>query len=254
MIITTWNVNGIRAAIKKDFHEWAIDQNADLLCIQEIKAKREQIEEEYREIPGYISFWNSAERPGYSGVAAFVKENPDRVSYGLGDERFDNEGRVIRLDYGNLVIFNIYFPNGQRGHDRVEYKLDFYARLLEICDELHANGKQIIITGDFNTAHQEIDLANPKENENTSGFMPEERAWVQKFLDHGFIDAYRYFHPQEVKYTWWTYRFRARERNIGWRLDYFLVTDSLITNVTDVIIHDNVFGSDHCPVTLDIQC
>ena len=187
-------------------------------------------------------------------MAAFVKENPDRVSYGLGDERFDNEGRVIRFDYGNLVIFNIYFPNGQRGHDRVEYKLDFYARLLDICDELHANGKQIIITGDFNTAHQEIDLANPKENENTSGFMPEERAWVQKFLDHGFIDAYRYLHPQEVKYTWWTYRFRARERNIGWRLDYFLVTDSLIANVMDVIIHNNVFGSDHCPVTLDIQC
>jgi len=167
--------------------------------------------------------------------------------------KFDIEGRVIRTRYPNFILFNIYFPNGQRGSDRVEYKLDFYAHLLEICDSLHASGENIIITGDFNTAHMPIDLKNPKENETTSGFLPEERDWVQKFLDHEFIDAYRMLHPDREQYTWWTYRFNARQRGIGWRIDYFLISPHLEEKIQDVIIHDDILGSDHCPVELIME-
>jgi exodeoxyribonuclease-3 len=170
----------------------------------------------------------------------------------LGEERFDVEGRVIRTRGEDFLLYNIYFPNGQRGQERVDYKLDFYARLLEICDALHAAGENIILTGDFNTAHLPIDLAHPKENETTSGFLPEERVWVDKFLEHGFVDVYRRLYPERVQYTWWTYRMGARQRNIGWRIDYFLVSEKLAGRVKDVIIHDNVTGSDHCPVELII--
>lgn len=249
----TWNVNGYRAALTKGAREWLISQNADVVGLQEIKARPEQIQEDLREIPGYASTWNPAERPGYSGVVTYCLHQPEKTMLGLQDDRFDDEGRVIRHDYNGLVFFNIYFPNGQRGHDRVEYKLDFYARLLDICAELHAGGKSIIITGDFNTAHNEIDLANPKENVTTSGFLPEERAWVSKYLQNGFKDAFRELYPERVQYTWWTYRFKARERNIGWRLDYYLVSDNLLPKVKDVIVHDDVPGSDHCPVSMILK-
>ncbi len=253
MKIITWNVNGIRAALKKDALNWAFAQSPDWLCLQEVKARPEQLDEEQRQSLKYPFVWNPAERPGYSGVATFYRQPPDEIQFGLDDSRFDGEGRVIRTRQRDLVLYNIYFPNGQRGQERVEYKLKFYARLLKACDELHRQGDQIIITGDFNTAHMPIDLKNPKENETTSGFLPEEREWVQKFLDHDFVDAYRYLYPDRVQYTWWTYRFAARERGIGWRLDYFLVSEALMPRVKDVMIHENVLGSDHCPVEIVIE-
>ena len=250
MKITTWNVNGIRAVAGKGFHDWVRNNAPDVLCLQEIKARPDQLENAENFIDGYCSYWNPAQRPGYSGVATFTQQKPDKVLFGLGDERFDTEGRVIRCDFGDLTLFNVYFPNGQRGQERVEYKLEFYALLLQICDELMTTGRQVIVTGDFNTAHCEIDLANPKENAKTSGFLPEEREWIDRYLQHGFVDAYRVLYPQRVQYTWWTYRFGARGRNIGWRLDYYLVSKGLMERVEDVVIFDDVLGSDHCPVSL----
>ena len=255
MKITTWNVNGFRAAIKKYFKKSIESIGPDILCLQEVKAKPEQLSEDEIGIPGYNHIWNSAVRPGYSGVATYIrKELKNHVNNkGLGVEEFDFEGRVIQTNLKELVLFNIYFPNGQRGLERVDYKLRFYARLLDICNELHSQGKSIIITGDFNTAHNEIDLANPKENSKVSGFLPEERAWVDKFLENNFTDAFRSLYPAKVQYTWWTYRFTARARGIGWRLDYYLVSNQFMRQVKDVIIHDQVEGSDHCPVTIDID-
>jgi len=254
MKITTWNVNGYRAVLKKDFKKSIENLKPEILCLQEIKAKPEQISNEEIEIDGYEFLWNSAERPGYSGVATYVKNDfqIENHTLGLGIEVFDVEGRVIQTAFENVILFNIYFPNGQRGQDRVDYKLDFYAKLLEICNDQQKKGKQIIITGDFNTAHNEIDLANPKENQKTSGFLPEERVWVDRFLENNFLDAYRELYPEKVEYTWWTYRVNARVRNIGWRLDYFLVSKELMKHVNDVSIHGQIQGSDHCPVTLDI--
>ena len=253
MKIITWNVNGIRAALGKNALDWAFAQNPDALCLQEIKARPDQLKEEQRTRDGYNVTWNPAQRPGYGGVATFTLASPVDVVLGLSSPRFDIEGRVVRTRHPDFTLFNIYFPNGQRGQERVDYKLDFYARLLEICDALHAAGGNIVITGDFNTAHMPIDLKNPKENETTSGFMPEEREWVQKFLDHGFADAYRRLYPEKVQYTWWTYRFAARARGIGWRLDYFLVSEKLFPRVKDVIVHEDVLGSDHCPVEMVIE-
>ncbi|MDI9567077.1 MAG: exodeoxyribonuclease III, partial [Chloroflexota bacterium] len=172
---------------------------------------------------------------------------------GFGIEHFDIEGRVIRLKYPDFYLYNIYFPNGGEGNKRVPYKLEFYEAFLEICDDLHAQGENIIITGDFNTAHQEIDLANPKQNEKNTGFLPEERVWIDRYLEHGFKDAYRELYPEEEKYTWWTYRFNSRERDIGWRLDYYLVSDALMDRVEDVVIHSDIMGSDHCPVSLILK-
>jgi len=252
MRITTWNVNGYRAIQKKGFGDWIGQDNSDVVCLQEIKARPEQIEEGFRNWDGYQAYWNPAHRPGYSGVAVFTRIEPLQVGYGLNDERFDDEGRVIWLQFPSFTLFNIYFPNGQRGLDRVAYKLDFYARLLEICSDVHRNGQKVVITGDFNTAHQEIDLANPKQNSTTSGFLPEERAWVSRYLESSFSDAFRKLYPERVQYTWWTYITNARARNVGWRLDYHLVTDELMERVQSVTIQDQVMGSDHCPVTLDI--
>lgn len=252
MKITTWNVNGIRAAINKGFIDWTKSYEKDVLCLQEIKAFPEQIPEEALNIDSYKTHINSAKRPGYSGVASFFKAEPREIRFGLGVEAFDDEGRVIRSKHENFYLYNIYFPNGQRGQDRVDFKLEFYETLLSECNQLHKQGENIIITGDFNTAHTEIDLANPKENAKTSGFLPEEREMITKYLNHGFKDAYRELYPDKVEYTWWTYRFGARRRNIGWRLDYFLVSDGLMKDVNDVIILGDVEGSDHCPVTLII--
>ena len=253
MRITTWNVNGIRAAMGKGLKDWMLTESPDVLCLQEIKATPEQLTDEQKDFPGYIVNWNPAEKLGYSGVATFSKKDSLESINGISESRFDVEGRIIRTRYEDFLLFNVYFPNGQRGHERLQYKLDFYARLLETCDLLHSHGEKIIITGDFNTAHTPIDLRNPKENVNTSGFMPEERAWVDKYLEHGFVDIYRCLYPERVQYTWWTYRLNARQRNIGWRIDYFLVSDSLVSRVKDVVIHDEISGSDHCPVTLEIE-
>lgn len=252
MKITTWNVNGFRAVLKKGFKESVMALSPDILCLQEVKAKTDQVTEEDITIPGYSHIWNSAQRPGYSGVATYYKNDGISSQLGLGAEEFDNEGRVIRLELPEFTLFNIYFPNGQRGHDRVEYKLRFYSLLLDICKDLQSSGRNVVITGDFNTAHNEIDLANPKENSTVSGFLPEERVWIDYYLQNGFEDAFRCLYPEKVQYSWWTYRVNARARGIGWRLDYFLVSKVLMPIISDVIIHDEVMGSDHCPVSMII--
>jgi exodeoxyribonuclease-3 len=253
MKIATWNVNGVRAALNKGVDEWWNSQDLDVLCLQEIKAMPEQLtEEQHAQFGDLISYWNPAVRKGYSGVATFTKKEPIEIQMGLGNARFDNEGRVIQTRIDDFMLFNIYFPNGQRDHGRLQYKLDFYAYLLDFCDQLHAAGDQIILSGDFNTAHQPIDLKNPKQNENTSGFLPVERTWIDRFLKNGFVDIFRKKYPEREAYTWWTYRAGARARNIGWRLDYFLISKSLEDRVEDVIIFDEVDGSDHCPVVLEI--
>jgi exodeoxyribonuclease III len=253
MKITTWNVNGYRAVFGKQGFAWVEEHQPDALCLQEIKVRPDQLKEDQRQLPGYRAYWNPADRPGYSGTAVFYKNEPIEISTGLGMEIFDTEGRVIRLKYPDFYLYNIYFPNGGEENLRVPFKLDFYARLLEICDALHESGENIIITGDFNTAHKEIDLARPKENEKNTGFLPEERVWIDKFLEHGFIDVYRQLYPSTQAYTWWTYRMNARAKNIGWRLDYYLISESLVSRVRDVQIHDDIMGSDHCPVTLEIH-
>lgn len=253
MKIVTWNVNGLRAALKKNALEAALSQTPDLLCLQEIKTRPEQLSEDQHQMLKYPAIWNPAQRPGYSGVATLYREQPLDFQLGMDAPVFDSEGRVIRSRHPGFLLYNIYFPNGQRGKERLDYKLDFYAHLLDACDKLHKAGERIVITGDFNTAHMPIDLKNPKENVNTSGFMPEEREWVQKFLDHGFVDVYRSLYPERVQYTWWTYRLNARQRGIGWRIDYFLVSESLVPRVKDVIIHDEIQGSDHCPVEMIIE-
>jgi exodeoxyribonuclease-3 len=250
MRIITWNVNGLRAALRKQALDWVWGRKPDILCLQEIKVRPEQLKEEHRSFPGYQVIWNPADQLGYSGVATFLRSPSLELQLGMQAPLFDREGRLISTLHPGFRLFNVYFPSGQRGRDRIAYKLDFYAHLLGICDRFHAAGESLIITGDFNTAHQPIDLKNPKENVNTSGFLPEERAWVQKFLEHGFVDVYRCLYPDRVQYTWWTYRLSARQRGVGWRLDYFLVSEKLLPRVREVIIHEEIMGSDHCPVEL----
>lgn len=254
MKIITWNVNGLRAALKKNVWEWLSTSEADILCLQETRVFPKQLTAAQHTLwADWHVTWYPAEKPGYSGVATLTRTPPLEVSTGLGDTRFDNEGRVIRTRHPGFTLFNVYFPNGGRGAARVQYKLDFYARLLEICDDLLARGEQVIICGDFNTAHQEIDLRNPRENRENSGFLPEERAWVTHYLEHGFVDAYRHLYPDRVQYTWWTYRGGARRRNIGWRIDYFLISKGLLPHLQDSIIYDDITGSDHCPVGLLLE-
>lgn len=257
MRITTWNVNGIRAVLKKSGFEWLSPYQPDILCLQEIKARPDQLgEEDLAKFLGYHTCWHPAERPGYSGVATFSREKPLEQRDSIGRVDFDREGRVIwqrvpgESGDDDFLLFNIYFPNGQRDQERLDFKLDFYAYLLELCDQLHTKTERIVLTGDFNTAHREIDLANPKANATTSGFLPEERAWIDRYLERGFVDAYRQLYPEKVEYTWWTYITNARARNVGWRLDYFLVSQALMPRVQDVIIHGEIMGSDHCPVTM----
>ncbi len=254
MKITTWNVNGLRAALNKGIWDWVLHENPDVLCLQEIKTKPEQLPSTFNDqLISHQAFWNPAVKLGYSGVATITSISPLTIDYGLGTDEFDSEGRVIRTKFPGFTLFNVYFPSGQRGHDRVEFKLRFYAELLAILDELHASGEKVVVCGDFNTAHNEIDLRHPKANKNTSGFLPEERLWVDTYLSHGLVDIYRHLFPDKVEYTWWTYLANARHNNVGWRLDYFMISESLIPHVQDVVIHTSVPGSDHCPVTLHID-
>lgn len=253
MKIISWNVNGLRAALAKRSLDWVWEQEPDVVCLQEIKVHPSQLKEEQSQFPGYEVIWNPAQKLGYSGVATFLRKPAMETRLGMDMPLFDTEGRLISTLHPDFRLFNIYFPNGQRGQARLTYKLDFYAHLLSVCDRLHAQGEQIIITGDFNTAHQPIDLRNPKSNQKTSGFLPEERVWVQNYLDHGFVDVYRSLYPERVQYTWWTYISNARSRGVGWRIDYFLISQALLPRVKDVIIHEAVLGSDHCPVELVIE-
>jgi exodeoxyribonuclease III len=255
--ITTWNVNGIRAVLNKQAGAWLHAEQPDVLCLQEIKARPEQLSEDQKQwFAGYTACWNPAQRPGYSGVAtfglpsSFADSDSPEMHTGMGIPSFDIEGRLTRSRCPGFFLFNVYFPNGQRDYGRVQYKLEFYAALLDIINDLHASGEKVIICGDFNTAHCEIDLRNPRQNQNTSGFLPEERVWIDRYLENGLVDVFRLRYPDKVQYTWWTYRASARHNNVGWRIDYFLVSQALLSEVEDVIIHDQVSGSDHCPVSL----
>ena len=252
MKILNWNVNGLRAFSKKGKLDWVQAQDADLVTFQEIKGRPEQFSLEHEFFSLYRPCWNPAQRPGYSGVATFSRFPTTDCVCGMNNPEFDHEGRIIQTSIGDILFFNIYFPNGQRGQERVQYKIAFYEALMTYLNT-KAKGKHIILAGDFNTAHREIDLANPDENRDTSGFLPEERQALDNYLNHGFIDVFRYFNPDTVKYTWWTYRFGARFRNIGWRIDYFLVSEGLIHRVNDIQICDDIEGSDHCPIIMDIN-
>jgi exodeoxyribonuclease III len=253
MRILTWNVNGLRAILRKDVWRQVVALDPDIICLQEIKTRPEQLSiQENAFVHGYQVVWNPAERPGYSGVATLFRIIPRAIVLGIGDTKFDTEGRIIQSHYEKFILFNIYFPNGQRDQGRLAYKLDFYATLLEYCNKLRSLGNEVVLCGDFNTAHNEIDLKNPKSNQTTSGFLPEERLWIDRYLENGFVDIFRYLYPDRIQYTWWTYISNARARNVGWRLDYFLTTDNLVPVVRASTIHDEIMGSDHCPVSLEI--
>lgn len=250
MKICSWNVNGIRALQKKGFTDWISTEDPDILCLQETKAHPGQLPEEIVQIPGYKSYWHWADRKGYSGVATYTRQAPHSVNRHIGVEKFDAEGRVLITEYDRFMLFNVYFPNGQMGEERLRYKLDFYNTLIEYCDVLLKNGKEIIICGDFNTAHREIDLRNPKANEQRSGFLPVEREVLDQFLARGYVDAFRHLYPEKIQYSWWSYRTRARERGIGWRIDFFYVSLNMVEEIKDCRILDQVEGSDHCPIEL----
>ena len=252
MKLFSWNVNGVRAIEKKGFLDWLSSESPDVLCIQETKAKFEQLPDTLQNIDGYFSYWHSAEKLGYSGVATFSKKEPLHVQYGLGIDKYDKEGRVLITEFDNFLLYNIYFPNGQKDEIRLQYKLDFYDDLLEILDDQVASGNNVIVAGDWNTAHKEIDLANPKANANYSGFMPVERAQLDTYVNHGYVDSFRLFHDEPDRYSWWTYRFGARQRNIGWRIDYFFTNQEFADNISDADIHEDVMGSDHCPVSIEL--
>lgn len=250
--ILSWNVNGIRAVQKKGFVDWLLEAKPDILCLQETKAREDQLPEELKKVEGYESYFASSDRGGYSGVALYTKLKPARVKGGFGIGRFDVEGRTLVADYESFILYNIYFPNGKISKERLRYKMDFYEAFLEHVVMLKNQGKNIVVCGDINTAHKEIDLARPKENEKVSGFLPEERAWIDRFIESGFIDTFRMFNKEPGKYTWWDLKSRARERNVGWRIDYFFVNDNFKENVEDSFILSEVQGSDHCPIGLDV--
>ncbi len=253
MIILSWNVNGLRAVAKKGFIEWLGETGPDVLCLQETKAQMEQLDESLLRPFGYYAYFNSAERKGYSGVATYSKEKPLQVQLGFGNPKFDTEGRVLMTDHGDFLLFNIYFPNGKMRQERLDYKMAFYEEILKYFDTLKKSGKKLVICGDYNTAHKEIDLARPKENEKISGFLPIERAWMDKLVSHGYIDTFRVFNQQAEQYTWWDMQTFARQRNVGWRIDYHFISDNLIPNLKKAWIMPEVMGSDHCPVGIELR-
>lgn len=248
MKIISWNVNGIRACVRKGFLEYLTSESPDIICLQETKALPEDLEDHVLNPHGYHGIWHSAEKKGYSGVAILTKIKPKAVHLGMGIPKYDREGRVIIAEYDAFVLLGVYFPNGQMSEERLQYKLEFYEDLFKLCNEYKDQGRHIIICGDYNTAHTEIDLANPKENENYSGFLPIERAWMDKIIGLGYVDTFRAFNQDPGHYSWWTYRVNARQRNIGWRIDYFCVNEALMPSVTSAFIQPHIQGSDHCPV------
>ncbi|GAB4512597.1 MAG: exodeoxyribonuclease III [Anaerolineae bacterium] len=253
MKLYSWNVNGIRAVQKKGFLMWLDQESPDIVGLQETKAHPEQLDELLIAPPGYNTYWASAERKGYSGVALYSKTEPLSVQIGLGIEEYDVEGRTIIADYGDFLFITAYFPNGGQDHSRVPFKMAYKAAFLDYCNQQRANGKAIIFCGDVNTAHQEIDLARPKENVKTTGFMLEERVWIDQVVGQGYIDIFRDLNPTlDGAYSWWSNRSGARERNIGWRIDYFFITPDLRERVATAAIHPEVLGSDHCPISLTL--
>ena len=250
----SWNVNGVRAATRKGFIDWFEETKPDVLCLQETKARPDQVDAIVAEPPGYHAVWAPAVKPGYSGVATYSRQPPDEVVIGLGDARFDDEGRTIITRYGDVTLFNGYFPNSRRDLARVDFKTDFY-RLLRIeADARRDRGEHVVICGDWNTAHRPIDLRNWKANQKASGFLPEERALIDEYVDAGYVDVFRHLNPElDGAYTWWSNRAGVRARNVGWRIDYHFVDDGFMSRVIDARIHAAVMGSDHCPIELEFR-
>ncbi len=246
--LLSWNVNGIRSAWKKGLLDFIGGESPDILSLQETKARPEQLLPELISPPGYNAYWNFPEKKGYAGVAVYTRENPLDVWYEFANQGLDSEGRFIAADYGAFILMNIYFPNGGAGNKRVPYKMDFYDAFLEYTDSLVSNGRKLVICGDLNTAHKEIDLARPKENVKNTGFLPEERAWMDKFVEHGYVDTFRHFHDEPGQYTYWDMKTAARLRNVGWRIDYYFVSKNLLPAVTGSFIMPDIMGSDHCPI------
>ena len=253
MRLFSWNVNGIRACAERGFLRWFEAQAADVVCLQEIKARPEQLDEELRRPLGYHAVWHPARRPGYSGVALFSRRSPLAVREGIGNPEIDREGRVLVAEYRGFVLVNAYFPNSQRDHARLGFKLKFCNVMLRFLNRLRRGGKKVIVCGDFNIAHTEIDLRNPKSNQDNAGFLPEERAWLDRFTKHGYIDAFRHFCDEPEHYTWWSYRAGVRERNIGWRIDHFFVGPELRRRMRSAFHQPEVLGSDHCPIGLELR-
>jgi exodeoxyribonuclease III len=253
LTLLCWNVNGIRAVHKKGFLDWLLTQSADIVCLQETKAQKEQLDQALLRVEGYQSYWCCADRKGYSGVATYTRREPISVNHGFGVPRFDAEGRILMTEFPEFVLFNVYFPNGKRDQSRLDYKMEFYESILEHWQDLRKKGKRLIVCGDYNTAHKEIDLARPKENQHTSGFMKIERDWMDKMVGHGYVDVFRLYNQQPNQFTWWDTLTRARERNVGWRIDYFFVTQDLLPMVKNAWICPQVTGSDHCPVGLELK-
>ena len=248
----SWNVNGLRAAHKKGFLAWFNGASPDIMCLQETKAHEEQLPEEVRTIAGYSSYFSTPEKKGYSGVGLYAKNAPESIQFGFGD-RFDSEGRTIIADFGDFVLFNIYFPNGKRSAERLQYKMDFYDAFLVYAEKVKQSGKHVVVCGDVNTAHKEIDLARPKENIKVSGFLPQERAWIDRFLEKGYHDTLRVFNQEAGNYSYWDQMTKARDRNVGWRIDYFFVDQGFANRLTGAFILSDVMGSDHCPVGIDFD-
>ncbi len=261
MRIISWNVNGIRANVRKGGFDWFLNESPDIYCIQETKAHPDQLEEGVVKPKGYFSYFDHSKgRKGYSGVAVYSKAEPEKVDYGLNVHEYDQEGRFLGLffkdlikDIPKLAVFNIYFPNGGGGPERLKFKLEYYEEFLKYINKLQKNGYEIIFCGDVNTAHTAVDLARPKENEKNTGFLPEERAWIDRVVESGYVDIFRNTYPDaKEKYTYWDMKTFARERNVGWRIDYFFVTKNLVKAVKSVRILDTIFGSDHCPIEMVI--
>ena len=252
--LVSWNVNGIRAVSKKDeFWDWFDNTDADIINFQEVRATEDKIPKKLADIDGFNQYFNEAEKKGYSGVGTYSKIEPAEVVKGLGVEELDNEGRVLRVEYSDFILYNIYFPNSGMNAKRLDFKVAFCDALLEQLVELKNQGKNIVITGDYNIAHNPIDVYNPKNCEGKSGYLPEERAWLDKLEKAGFVDTFRIFDESENNFTWWSYRTRARERNAGWRLDYFYVNEEIRDNVKSAEILSDIYGSDHCPVSLELE-
>ena len=249
----SWNVNGLRAVYQKGFIAWLMQERPDMLCVQETKSHEEQLPEELTRVQDYTVYFSSAEKKGYSGVGLYSIQKPAHVTRGFGIDRFDREGRTLVADYGDLVLLNVYFPNGKLSRERLEYKMDFYDAFLNYVVALRKKKKKLIICGDVNTAHREIDLARPRENQKVSGFLPQERAWIDRLIAHGFLDTFRMLNKTGGQYSWWDYKTRARERNIGWRIDYFFISDNVRDHLKSAFIMPDVMGSDHCPVGITIR-
>lgn len=252
MKLTSWNVNGLKSALGKGFAKWLERESFDIVSLQETKFQEKNLTDELRALGGYKVFFHCAKRPGYSGVAVLTKKDPLEWNCGIGIEEIDNEGRVLVLRFEDFTLLNCYFPNSGRDHLRLPYKLFFCKELKRFADRLRAQGEKIIIAGDYNIAHQEIDLRNPKQNMNNAGFLPQEREWMSHFLNEGYADVFREKVPEGGHYTWWSYRPGVREKNIGWRLDYHCVSEDLRDQVKAVSHQPLTTGSDHCPVVLEL--